>query len=113
MIEEGEVMLSSSHYIKYDEAREELMRLPGVGPKVADCVLLFGYGKGEAFPADVWIKRAMNRLYRLNGERRIKEYARRKWGEHAGYAQQYLYVYAREKLGPKKNLTRMKNSSNQ
>ena len=81
-------MLSSSHYIKYDEAREELMRLPGVGPKVADCVLLFGYGKGEAFPADVWIKRAMSRLYRLNGERRIEENARKNGGENAGYVRQ-------------------------
>ena len=98
MVEESEVSLGALHRMDYLKAREELMRLPGVGPKVADCVLLFGYGKLEAFPADVWVRRAMSRLYGLNGVKRIEEYAREKWGLDAGYAQQYLYVYAREAL---------------
>ena len=68
-------------------AREMLLRIHGVGPKVAACVLLFGFGKGEAFPEDVWIKRVMSELY-PNG---LPECAL----EHKGIAQQYLYHYAR------------------
>jgi N-glycosylase/DNA lyase len=79
----------------YDAARAELQQLPGVGPKVADCVLLFGFGFLEAFPVDVWIKRAMMRLYNAKSERDIQNKARERWGEYAGYAQQYLYCFAR------------------
>ena len=104
MVAEGEVGLGNIGMLKYRWARDELMRLPGVGPKVADCVLLFAYGKDEAFPADVWVKRAMERLYRVKGERKIGEYARRKWGCDAGYAQQYLFMYARECLRPGKEI---------
>jgi N-glycosylase/DNA lyase len=100
MVAEGEVELGRIDKMDYDEAAEELMRLPGVGRKVADCVLLYAYGKGEAFPADVWIKRAMEKLYKVKGERKVGDYARKKWGADAGYAQQYLFEYAREFLRP-------------
>lgn len=68
-------------------AREELLKLPGVGNKVADCVLLFGLGKTDAFPVDVWVRRAMN----CAGE----ELNVSALGEYAGLAQQYLFYYAR------------------
>jgi len=85
----------------YEEARRELMSLKGVGPKAADCVLLFAFGKYEAFPVDVWIRRIMvnNYLPELERERgctpgeydRIAGFAREYFGAYAGYAQEYLY----------------------
>jgi N-glycosylase/DNA lyase len=85
--------------LPYDEAKRTLLALPGVGEKVADCVLLFAYGKTEAFPVDVWVKRAVERWYfggRVQSERRIREFARARFGPLAGYAQQHLFVAARE-----------------
>ncbi len=70
-----------------DEARAELMKIKGVGPKVADCALLFSCGRFEAFPRDVWIKRVAERLY-PNG---LPEC----FGEYAGIAQQYLFYHIR------------------
>ncbi|MBI2900236.1 MAG: hypothetical protein HYY17_08620 [Planctomycetes bacterium] len=81
-----------------DEARVRLVSLPGVGVKVADCVLLFAYARFEAFPIDVHVRRAMTGLCfggRPAGDRRIREEAARRWGAHAGVAQQHLYVRAR------------------
>lgn len=82
------------------ECRKELMKLMGVGPKVADCVMLFSMGKTDAFPVDVWIKRIMEELYikeemSLN---QIQKYSEEKFGEYAGIAQQYLFFYARDNL---------------
>lgn len=84
--------------MNYGNAKEALIEFEGVGEKVADCVLLFGYGFLEAFPVDVWIAREMGRSYGVRGERAIREFAKRKWGKYAGYAQQYLYCMARERV---------------
>ncbi len=78
----------------YAETREFLMGFLGIGPKVADCICLFSLDHGEAFPVDVWMDRAMNRLF--GGRRRLKlekihAIARQKYGAYAGLAQQYLY----------------------
>jgi len=70
------------------------MELPGVGAKVADCVLLFAYGNYEAFPVDVWISRAMKRYISAN-EIKTAEFARSYFGKHAGYAQQFIYHFER------------------
>lgn len=78
----------------YDGARERVIAFPGIGPKVADCVLLYGFHKLEAFPVDVWIARAMRKLYFRNrqvSEDRIRTSAKKKWGGLAGYVQQYLF----------------------
>jgi len=73
-----------------------LMDLPGVGEKVADCVSLFGFGKLEAFPIDVWIERAISRLYNMEGPyKTIRGFAAERWGDFAGYAQEYLYFNER------------------
>lgn len=80
------------------EARAFLMEFKGVGEKVADCVLLFGLQKYEAFPIDVWINRVMRDLYFGGREvslRKMQEYAQGRFGEYAGYAQEYLYYWAR------------------
>ncbi|MGB9837436.1 DNA glycosylase [Methanothermobacter sp.] len=81
----------------YLDAREVLLELPGVGPKVADCILLYGFRKTEAFPVDVWVRRIMNHLYpdRNFGAREIAEFAAREYGEMAGYVQLYLFNHAR------------------
>jgi N-glycosylase/DNA lyase len=82
----------------YLEAKEELLGLHGVGDKVADCILLFGYGKLEAFPIDTWIKRVVENAY-FGGKRQsirgIHDFADERWGEYAGYAQQYLFHFGR------------------
>ncbi|AFS77364.1 8-oxoguanine DNA glycosylase [Gottschalkia acidurici 9a] len=88
-----------------EEAREELMTFSGVGPKVSDCIMLFSMGKADAFPIDVWVKRIMEHFYleedtKLND---IQKYAGDKFRELAGFAQQYLFYYARELgIGKKK-----------
>jgi N-glycosylase/DNA lyase len=81
-----------------DDARETLQVLPGVGVKVADCVLLFAYGRLGVFPVDTWIRKVMIRLYfrgRRVPDRAIRAFAQERWGDHAGYAQQYLYHWSR------------------
>jgi len=81
----------------YSEARERLCLLPGVGEKVADCVLLFGAGRLEAFPVDTWILRAMAHHYGLAGWKpaQIAQFGRVHFGPLAGLAQQYLFAWER------------------
>lgn len=99
---------------EYEEGRDELLQLPGVGRKVADCILLFSLEKLEAFPIDVWMKRTVqtrylhwfdqsfiNKLVKREfvsptQYERISVSARGYFGEYAGYAQEYLYHYARK-----------------
>lgn len=81
---------------------KNLLDLEGVGPKVKDCILLFGYSRKETFPIDVWVKRLMEYLYIKESipNKKIMEYAINLFGEMRGLAQQYLFYYAREnKLG--------------
>jgi N-glycosylase/DNA lyase len=80
------------------QSRTELTRLGGVGPKIADCVLLFALGFPTAFPLDVWVLRALRELYfprRRPKLRRLQDFAATHFGPHAGYAQQYLFHYLR------------------
>jgi N-glycosylase/DNA lyase len=85
-------------------ARAQLLALPGVGRKIADCVLLFGFGFPTAFPLDVWVLRALRELY-FRGKRpttpKLKSFAATHFGPNAGYAQQYLFHFIRTKH-PKK-----------
>lgn len=84
--------------MSYEDAKKELIKLPGVGEKIADCVLLFAYNKFEAFPVDVWMKRVMEELYlkKETSVKKISEFGRHKFGRYAGYAQQYLYHWRRK-----------------
>lgn len=81
-----------------DECHKALQCFSGVGPKVADCIMLFSMGKYSAFPVDVWVKRAMQHFYVAPDVSlpKIREFARNKFGELSGFAQQYLFYYARE-----------------
>ncbi|MCX7866424.1 DNA-3-methyladenine glycosylase family protein [Limisphaera sp. VF-2] len=91
---EGRLDLDALRRGSYAGARAALMALPGVGPKVADCVCLFGLGFLEAFPVDTWVARALRERY-FRGRRvspeRLAEFGRRHFGPYAGYAQQYLF----------------------
>ena len=100
-IAEGRFDLERIRHLPYAEARAELMKLRGVGGKIADCVLLFAYGFDSAFPVDVWIERALQQLYfprRRASEQRLRRFAATHFGPHAGYAQQYLFHYMRTKI---------------
>ncbi len=89
----------------YDTAHLMLQELPGVGPKVADCVCLFGLDKTEAFPVDVHILRAMQHLFpeqEFKNEKEAKHFAQQRWGKHAGIAQQFIFEWAKDTLGKNK-----------
>jgi N-glycosylase/DNA lyase len=81
-----------------EEAYEYLLSLSGVGPKVANCIMLFSMGKYESFPLDVWIKRVMHQVYHIEegNVKKMQEYASSHFGAYGGIAQQYLFYYARE-----------------
>ncbi|WP_306483286.1 DNA-3-methyladenine glycosylase [Anaerococcus sp.] len=100
MIYEGH--LAKANDLDTENLRKSLIELPGVGPKVADCILLFAYHRRETFPVDVWIKRVMETLFikKEVPKKQVDEYARKYFGKNAGYAQQYLFYYGREeKIG--------------
>ena len=91
-------VLDRIHSSGYEEAKERMMAFPGVGEKVADCVLLYGFQKYEAFPVDVWIHRIVRKLYFANRkmtERKVAEFGRKRWKNQAGFVQQFLFHGAR------------------
>ena len=102
MIKNENIDLDSFENLEIDNLREELLKFSGVGNKVADCIMLFSYKRGEVFPVDVWIKRVMEELF-IKEEtpvKKISKEADRIFGKYAGYAQQYLFYYGREeKIG--------------
>ncbi|MBR4236446.1 MAG: DNA-3-methyladenine glycosylase 2 family protein [Clostridia bacterium] len=95
MIEDG-FDLEALRNTETEEARKRIMQLKGVGPKVADCVLLFGLGHADAFPVDVWVARLMESWFGVNGSREhMCAEARRLLGPHCGLIQQALFHAAR------------------
>jgi N-glycosylase/DNA lyase len=88
----GEAWLEGLRRAAPAKAKLSLLKLLGVGEKVASCVLLFGLGMTEGFPVDVWMARAVREFYGV-GEKEAAEYAAARFGDHAGIAQQYLYYY--------------------
>ncbi|MEA3186973.1 MAG: N-glycosylase/DNA lyase [Chthoniobacter sp.] len=99
MIASGELDLQKVARLDDDSARAELCRLPGVGEKVANCVLLFAFERVRAFPIDVWIERVLRDKY-FKGKRRVtakrlRQFCEKYFGPFGGYAQQYLFHHAR------------------
>ena len=94
-----EIDLSEVFKMSYDEAFETILKVPGVGPKVADCILLYGFNFREAFPSDVWIKRIVSHLY-FDGKdisvAKVREFGMEEFGKNAGYVQLYMFHYARK-----------------
>ncbi len=93
----GDIKLEKVFCYDTASARSELLKICGVGPKVADCVMLFSMNKYDAFPIDVWVRRIMSNLYLDDNATAgdIQRYAAEKFGEYAGIAQQYLFYFAR------------------
>jgi N-glycosylase/DNA lyase len=102
LVGSGEADLDAWSALSDADLRAKLCALPGVGAKIANCVMLFGYERLRAFPIDVWIERVL-RLRYLPHRRRmtaqeLREFSETYFGEHGGYAQQYLFHYARTAL---------------
>jgi N-glycosylase/DNA lyase len=104
LIADGAIDLEAIRTLDDEAARAELVKLPGVGIKVANCVLLFAYERLRAFPIDVWIERALRTLYFAGKRRltpaRLKNFADTYFGPYGGYAQQYLFHHARTQPRP-------------
>ena len=78
------------------DLRKKLIRLSGVGPKVADCILLFGYGRGDVFPVDTWMAQMYNKFYEQQENREAIRYnLTKQFGQLSGFAQQYLFFFMR------------------
>jgi N-glycosylase/DNA lyase len=91
-------LLLSLRSLSYKEARKQLMNLPGVGKKVADCTLLYSLDYLEAFPMDTWIRKGLQKFYfrgKKTGEKAMEEFVCNHFGPYAGYAQLYLYHFWR------------------
>jgi len=91
-VENGKIDLKAFEEMDYDECVSSLIKINGVGPKVADCVALFGFGHLEAFPVDARISRILGEMYGVSGNYKVMaEFGRKRFGRYAGYAQEYLY----------------------
>ncbi len=99
IVADGGLDLEALRLMPYPEAKERLMELPGVGPKIADCVLLHSLDKLESFPIDVWVRRALRDWYfspteegqKPPPDRAMLEWALQHFGPYAGYAELYLF----------------------
>lgn len=93
--------LEETEHLPYAAAKERLLELPGVGEKVADCVLLFGASRLEAFPVDTWVLKSLARRYGLTGWKpaQVAHFGRTHFGPLAGLAQQYLFAWERRHGG--------------
>jgi N-glycosylase/DNA lyase len=99
LVSSGEGDLEAWSALSDAELRKQLCALPGVGPKIANCVMLFAYERLRAFPIDVWIERVLRQHY-FSGRKkmtaqRLRQFSETYFGEHGGYAQQYLFHQAR------------------
>lgn len=112
-ITSGQLDFDALKSASYEEAKKELLKVYGIGNKIADCVLLFSFEKLDAFPIDVWIARALADHYRWLHDKKFTEKltsrqyeelsgsAKQHFGRYAGYAQQYLYYHTRQSAGRK------------
>jgi N-glycosylase/DNA lyase len=98
MVSDGTLHLEALTGLATPDARTRLLSAPGVGRKIADCVLLFAYGCQDAFPVDVWVSKALRELYfprRRVPAKKLLLFSQTYFGAYAGYAQQYLFHYMR------------------
>jgi N-glycosylase/DNA lyase len=104
----GDLDLDALRKAQYEDAKKELLKVYGIGNKIADCVMLFSLEKLEAFPIDVWIARSLAKHYRFLSDSKFGEklsplqyltlsaVMRSYFGKYAGYAQQYLFYHMRQ-----------------
>src|SRR6266436_967255 len=99
LVTSGKANLEAWSALADAELQKQLWALPGVGPKIANCVMLFAYERLRAFPIDVWIERVLRQQYFPSRKKvtaqRLREFSETYFGEHGGYAQQYLFHHAR------------------
>jgi N-glycosylase/DNA lyase len=99
LVRSGEADLEAWSALSDAELRKQLCALPGVGPKIANCVMLFAYERLRAFPIDVWIERVLTQQYLSRRKKmtaqRLRDFSESYFGQHGGYAQQYLFHHAR------------------
>jgi N-glycosylase/DNA lyase len=99
LVSSGQADLEAWSALSDAELRQQLCALPGVGPKIANCVMLFAYERLRSFPIDVWIERVLKQHYFLRRKKmtahRLREFSETYFGGHGGYAQQYLFHHAR------------------
>ncbi|MEP6587011.1 MAG: DNA glycosylase, partial [Candidatus Udaeobacter sp.] len=99
LVSSGQADLEAWSALSDAELRKQLCALPGVGPKIANCVMLFAYERLRAFPIDVWIERVLRQHYFSRRKKmtaqRLRQFSETYFGEHGGYAQQYLFHQAR------------------
>jgi N-glycosylase/DNA lyase len=99
LVSSGAIDLEASSALSDVDLRKKLCELPGVGAKIANCVMLFAYERLRAFPIDVWIERVLREKYFPRTKKvtaqRLREFCETHFGEHGGYAQQYLFHHAR------------------
>jgi len=105
LVSSGQADLEAWSALSDAELRKQLCALPGVGPKIANCVMLFAYERLRAFPIDVWIERVLRQHYFSRRKKmtaqRLRQFSETYFGEHGGYAQQYLFHHAR--MSPRKD----------
>ena len=109
MVANGQIDLEKLRGLDLETARMQLTQFPGVGRKIADCVLLFAYGYQTAFPVDVWVMKALRQLYfprRKVAVKFLHRFAAEHFGPWGGYAQQYLFHYMRTREKPKARKSR-------
>lgn len=94
-LNDKEIDLNSYFDMETKDALESLMLNSGIGPKVASCILLFAYQKYDVFPVDTWVKKVMKESYNIEGEKNIREFAKKTYGPYSGIAIQYLFNYGR------------------
>lgn len=100
MVANKEIDLDAIKNMDYKSAKSELVKIDGIGEKVANCILLFSMKKTEAFPVDTWIKKVMANLYNESKDiKKIATFAENKFGKYGGIAQQYLFYYMRSNNG--------------
>ena len=101
MISSGKIDIYALRKLPTSSARNKLMAFPGVGPKVADCIMLYSMKKFDAFPIDRWIKRVLEHIY-FDGKQQhpmeLKKFATKKFKDKAGFVQQYLFYFSRNFL---------------
>lgn len=102
VLEDGREKLNSMANLEetsFEEAFSYLSQFCGVGPKVANCILLFSMNRFSSFPVDVWMTRVMEELYGLSDKEKILSFVEERFGEFGGIAQQYLFYYIRQRHG--------------
>ena len=101
LVSSGQANLEAWSALPDPELRKQLCALPGVGPKIANCVMLFAYERLRAFPIDVWIERVLKQHYFSRRKKmsapRLRDFSETYFGQHGGYAQQYLFHHARSR----------------